>query len=200
MESLKSDTVSIALGAHPECPGEDVSDLYARLVGSGACAVGEVGLDKRWENWERQLEVFREQLAIAEELSLPVLVHCVRAHDTLVRELRAAGLTVPVVLHAYSGSRDLVPVYAKLGCYFSFAGPVGWAGGRRMPRACAAVPPSRLLIETDAPYLAPEPHRGEPCRPSWLTHVAQAVAAARGVTYEEIATLTTANAERVFCG
>jgi TatD DNase family protein len=187
-----------ALGLHPEAPG-DLDGLEEALRSAGAVAVGEIGLDRRLPNWDRQLEMFREQLALGQRLGLPVLVHCVRAHDVLPAELRDASLSVPVVLHAYSGSADLVPVYEQLGCYFSFAGAVTWAGSRRGPRACAAVPEDRIVLETDAPYLAPHPFRGQPSQPSWIAHVASAVAQIRGVTVERLSATTTANAERAFC-
>ena len=192
-----ADGVWAALGVHPEA-SDDVDGLEAALLAANAVAVGEIGLDRRLPQLEAQLRRFRAQLALAERLGLPVLVHCVRAHDLLGDELRRLRPTVPVVLHAFSGSRDLVAMYAALGCYFSFSGTVSW-GGRRIPNACAAVPADRLLVETDAPFLSPAAHRGKPCEPRWIVEVVRAVADIRGASFAATAELTTANAERVFC-
>ncbi len=198
VELAASPHVLCALGIHPEAL-DDLDGLEGALRGGNAVAVGEIGLDRRLPHWDRQRVQFRAQLRIADACGLPVLVHCVRAHDALVAELRDVRAQVPIVLHAYSGSAELVPVYAKLGCYFSFAGTVTWSGSRRGPKACAAVPAQRLLIETDAPYLSPQSRRGVPSAPAWLPEIAAAVAVIRGVDLAAIAAVTTANAERVFC-
>jgi TatD DNase family protein len=133
-------------------------------------------------------------VAAACTLGLPLVVHVLRAHDAAPRLLgRGAG-----VLHSYSGGADLVPVYARLGLAFSFAGPVSYPGARRPVEAARAVPAELLLAETDAPDQAPGPHRGSRSEPAMVTEVVAGLAAARGQRFDEIAALTSANARRVF--
>jgi TatD DNase family protein len=106
--------------------------------------------------------------------------------------------TVGGVLHSYSGGADLVPTYQALNLDFSFAGPVTYGNARRPLAAARAVPSARLLAETDAPDQAPEPHRGQRSEPAYVKQVIAGLAAARGVTAEEMEALTTANARRLF--
>ena len=100
-------------------------------------------------------------------------------------------------MHSYSGSAELVPVYADLGFAFSFAGPVSYANARRPVAAARAVPDDLLLVETDAPDQAPTPHRGQRSEPAYITHIIDALAAVRGTTPADLRALTTTNAERV---
>ena len=176
MEELK------ALAAHPKCR-----------------AIGEIGLDYYWaENppKERQMELFRQQVLLAKELGLPVIIHDREAHaDTLalLRELHPAG-----VLHCFSGSVEMAKEVAALGMYLGFTGAITFKNARKAPQAAAAVPADRLLIETDCPYMAPEPYRGKRCDSSMLPRVAERLAEIRGVTPEEIIASTCRNAKRLF--
>ncbi len=197
-----------ALGIHPQIVPEldvdelagDLADRIARAVtDAGAIAVGECGLDGGTADAHAQEAIFRAHLRAARALNLPVVIHVLRAHDAAPRILREEG-PVTGVLHSYSGGAGLVPVYRDLGLAFSFAGPISYANARRPGEAARAIPPALLLVETDAPDQAPEGHRGGRSEPAFLPAVIAGLAAARATSPAEIATLTAANARRVFAG
>jgi TatD DNase family protein len=205
--------VHLALGIHPQAVRELTDDaiddaldrLPALLTAHGAVAVGEIGLDHRWDKDEaaraRQRRVFERQLDIAHALGLPPLMHCLDAYDPLLKSWRGhaarrAGLQG--VMHSYSGSAELVPVYVREGLYLSFSGSVTWTNARRVPAACQATPATHLLIETDAPYQPPHPLDARPCRPASIVRVVEVVAALRGATIADTAQLTWDNAHRAF--
>lgn len=202
--------VAVGLGIHPQAlpdlpahqDDRHLSDLDALLSRGGACAVGECGLDGPTAArvpLERQQAVLRAHLALARKHQLPVIVHCLRAQPALLALLQSEPpLPAGVVLHSFSGSTDLVPRYARLGCHFSFAGPVTFTEARRPLDALRAVPLERLLAETDAPDQAPHPHRGERNEPAWLALVVEAMARARGEPPHAVRAAVTTNARRVF--
>lgn len=207
--AARFDEVRLALGIHPQAV-RDLSDdeidaalasLPRRLEQSGAVAVGEIGLDHAHDRdpvqRARQRRVFEAQLDVAAALKLPPLIHCLRAHGAVVEILEARG-EAPGVLHAYSGSAELVQRYLRVGVSLSFSGALTVPGARRVPAACREVPEDRLLIETDAPYQAPHPKDGGPNRPDRLIEVARAVAAVRDQPVERVASCTWDNAERLF--
>lgn len=196
--------VYAAVGFQPEeCAGYTDADLAQiralALSEPKVVAIGEIGLDYYWaENppKERQMELFRQQVLLAKELGLPVIIHDREAHaDTLalLRELHPAG-----VLHCFSGSVEMAKEVAALGMYLGFTGAITFKNARKAPQAAAAVPADRLLIETDCPYMAPEPYRGKRCDSSMLPRVAERLAEIRGVTPEEIIASTCRNAKRLF--
>lgn len=195
--------VYAAVGIHPEnCGGFTPADMDAlRQLAQQpkVAAIGEIGLDYYWaENppRERQQVLFREQVLLAKELGLPVIIHDREAHaDTLevLRELRPAG-----VLHCFSGSAEMAGEVAALGMYIGFTGAITFKNARKAPQAAAAVPDDLLLIETDCPYMAPEPYRGKRCDSSMLTRVAERLAEIRGGSAEEIVQMTCRNARRLF--
>lgn len=197
------DFMYFAAGIHPEQAGEAPEDWLTELKALARhpkCrAVGEIGLDYYWaENppRERQLALFRQQIMLAKELALPVIIHDREAHaDTLevLRELRPAG-----VLHCFSGSAEMAREAAALGLYMGFTGAITFKNARKAPQAAAAVPDDQLLIETDCPYMAPEPYRGKRCDSSMLPRVAERLAEIRGTTAQEIAASTCRNAKRLF--
>jgi TatD DNase family protein len=200
--------VRFAIGVHPQVvpeldEDERAGDLEERIAraSEGAIAIGECGLDGGTGERELQERIFRAHVRIARAVGKPLVVHVLRAHDAaprILREERAARCGV--VLHSYSGGAELVPVYASLGCAFSFAGPITYANARRPIEAARAVPAELLLAETDAPDQAPEDHRhrGGRSEPGFLASVIAGLAAARGVEPAEMAALTTANAARLF--
>ncbi len=198
------------LGIHPQAlpgidPGADdrhLADLEAMLSRGEAIAVGECGLDggavAAGASMDRQRAVLRGHLAIARRLGLPVLLHGLRAHDALREELERDGVPAGGVLHSFSGSAELVPPFAGLGLHFSFAGPVTYPEARKPLAAVRAVPPGRLLVETDAPDQAPHPHRGGRNEPGHLPLVLGAVAAALGRTVAEVERETSDSARALF--
>jgi TatD DNase family protein len=209
----------IALGIHPqflpELPPdgdsarmEQLDALLRGSKGAGAVpppqvvAVGECGLDgpsAEGAPMERQLAVLRGHLAVAREHDLPAILHCYHAHPAMLALLESTPLPeAGVVLHSYSGGPELVRPYARLGCYFSFAGPVTYPKARKPLLALKAVPPDQLLLETDAPDQSPHPHRGERCEPAYLVHTLEAAAEALGMPVTRLAEQTSRNARRLF--
>jgi TatD DNase family protein len=145
---------------------------------------------------ERQVAVLRAQLALARRHGLPVLLHCLKAHDALLAVLEAEPLPAGGILHSWSGSAEQVAPFARFGLGFAFAGAITFENARRGPAAARAVPRELLLLETDAPDQTPRPHRGR-CEPAHLREVATGVALALGIGVEEVDALTTANARRI---
>ena len=158
--------VYAAVGIHPEdCGGAaeaDFASIRALAAHPKVVAIGEIGLDYYWEEnppKEEQQAVFRRQLALAQELDLPVIIHDREAHgDTLAIVREFPGLRG--VFHCYSGSPEMAAELLKLGWYLGFDGPITYKNARRAPEVAALTPLDRILIETDAPYMAPEPYRG----------------------------------------
>jgi len=202
------------LGIHPQLlPGLDprgdermLAGLDAELARGGAVGVGECGLDGKSAQpgagtWpapmDRQVAVLRGQLALARKHRLPVMLHCLRAHEALLALLRDEPLPAGGVLHSYSGSAEQVRPYAELGLCFSFAGPVTYERAHKPAAAARAVPRDRLLVETDAPDQTPRPHRGRN-EPALLAAIAGALAAALGMPAAEVDALTSANARALF--
>jgi TatD DNase family protein len=155
--------------------------------------------EHRWATLERQVAVLRGHLRLAHKHALPVMLHCLRAHDALLGLLAEEPLPAGGVLHSYSGSADQVRAYAAFGLHFSFAGPLTYERARKPVLAARAVPRDRLLIETDAPDQTPRPHRGRN-EPAFLAEIAAALAMALGTIAAEVDALTTENARRLFGG
>ena len=200
--------VHAGLGVHPQLlpeldPCDDdqlLSDLESALGRGGAVAVGECGLDgpsAEGAPLDRQRWVLAGHLAMARRFSLPVSLHCLRAHEPLLDLLEREPLPAGGVLHSYSGGPELVARYARLGLCFAFAGPVTFEKARRPLEAVRAVPADRLLLETDAPDQTPRPRRGRN-EPAFLPEIAAAVARALGTTVEAVDAFTSANARRLF--
>ena len=194
--------VAMALGVHPQLVAEieDPDPLIAQLELSGACAVGEIGLDgmdERKASLPRQERAFRAQLALARERNLPVVLHVLRAHPRALEILREDGHRGGV-LHSCSASADQVRQYVALGLHVSFAGTVCNDNARKVHEAARAVPAGRLLVETDAPFQTPLPHRPGPNEPAFLVAIVAALARIRGETPEHVAQITDDNARRLF--
>ena len=197
------DFIYCAVGIHPEQAGEAPAGYLTQLkslAAGGRCrAIGEIGLDYYWaENPPREVQkrFFEEQLLLARELDLPVIVHDREAHaDTLalLQKYRPRG-----VVHCFSGSAEMARQVTAMGMYVGFTGAITFKNARKAPEAAMAVPDDLLLIETDCPYMAPEPYRGHRCDSSMLPRVAERLAELRGTTPEEILRLTRQNAMHLF--
>lgn len=196
--------VYAAAGIHPEnCAGFQDADLAALrqlLAQPKVAAIGEIGLDYYWaENPPRDFQqmVFRKQLALAEELDLPVIVHDREAHGdslSIIREFPA----VTGVFHCFSGSPEMAEELLKRGWYLGFDGPITYKNARRAPEVVAITPLERMVVETDAPYLSPVPVRGRRNDSRYLPHVIAKLAEWKGVTPEEMTRITCENGKRLF--
>ena len=201
------DGARCAFGIHPWHAATLSADALAAALESlskrRGVAVGEFGLDRSGERvesgMERQLAAFRAQLALARELELPVVLHVVRAHGAAFEVLGTDGLPqAGGMVHGFSGSAEVALRYEALGLHVSFSGSVLRPNARRVLGAARAVSESRLLVETDCPDQLPAGRPGPYNAPAWLVDVVQAVAAARGVPNEQVASTTTKNAELLF--
>jgi TatD DNase family protein len=174
-----------------------VSELRELLVHPKAVAVGETGLDgfRGLAAMEDQHALFLAHLAVAQELGLPVVVHSRDAVDETAAVLERFG--GPVILHCFS-SPELLPVALERGYYVSFAGNITYPKAAELREAVAAVPIDRILAETDSPYLAPQPVRGQRNEPAYVRHTLHALAKARGDEVEELAAAIDANASVAF--
>lgn len=196
--------VYAAVGWHPEnCApytSESLNELRALAEKPKVVAIGEIGLDYYWDEnppREWQQRVFREQLALARELSLPVIVHDREAHaDSLaiVREESA----VRGVFHCYSGSVEMMRELLALGWYIGFDGPVTYKNARKAVECALACPLERMLLETDSPYMSPVPVRGTRNDSRNIRHIAEKIAALRGLSPAEVIAQTAENGKRLF--
>jgi len=192
-----------AYGLHPMHATRYGPEIFAELARRlpEAVAVGEIGLDYLYDDQprEKQQEAFRAQLWQAVDTGLPVMLHCRKAFQDLLQILREEHVEkVGGVMHAYSGSPEVAWECVKLGLCISVAGPVTWQNAVRPLELVRRVPLEHLVLETDAPDLTPEPFRFRPNEPAFMVETARKVAELKGVTVEEVARVTTANAERLF--
>jgi TatD DNase family protein len=197
------EAVYAAVGVHPHDAAAAAPD-YLEVIGRLArrprvVAVGEIGLDYHYDYSPRpvQREVFAAQLELAARLGLPVIVHSREATKDTYHLLRT-HLRTPAVMHCFGGDWAEARAFLDLGCYLSLAGVVTFKGAEALQEVARKVPADRLLLETDAPYLAPVPRRGRRNEPAYLRHTAAFVAELRGITLERLAETTTANARAFF--
>ncbi len=189
------------VGIHPhEAKGYregDLETLTAWLKEDKVQAIGEIGLDYYYDlsPRETQLDVCEKQMQLAYQLDMPVAYHVRDAHqDMLDLMKKQKGKLSGGIIHCFSGSWEIAKEYLKMGYYISFAGPVTFKKAPKLQEAAVNVPLDRLLIETDSPYLSPEPMRGRRNEPTHVRYVAEKIAALRGLPVEELAEITTRNA------
>jgi TatD DNase family protein len=165
-------------------------------------AVGETGLDRYWDYapFDLQVEFFDKHLELARRLDLPFIVHCREAASDVVAQLRraAGGGQLRGVMHSFAGDAETARACVELGMFISFAGMVTFKKNDGLRAVAAQVPLDRLLVETDAPYLAPTPFRGKRNEPAYVRNTAETLASVRNLSLEEIARVTTENARRLF--
>ena len=195
--------VYAAVGSHPD-DADHVDgrrlDAYRRLAAHPKVkAIGEIGLDYHYEDVPRaiQINAFEAQLDLAEALKLPVVVHEREAHGDAMDILRRHP-EVRGVFHCYSGSREMALWLVERGWYLGFTGVVTFKNARKALEVVQALPMDRILIETDCPYMAPEPYRGRRNDSRYVPLVAEKIARLKDVTPEEMGEITTANAKRLF--
>ena len=200
-----------AVGVHPEeaaaMTDADLAEIRTMAVHPKAVAVGEIGLDYHYEDAcprDVQLRWFRRQLELARELSLPVILHDREAHGDMLDTLTAFFPARPGkmdragVLHCFSGSVEMADEMVRRGFFIGLGGAVTFKNARRAVEVAASIPLDALLLETDAPYMAPVPHRGKRCDSSLIAYTAQTIAQARGIDAEEVLRATAENARRLF--
>lgn len=198
-----TDGVYAACGLHPMCADRFDETLVERLrpFAARGVAIGEIGLDYLVTavSREQQQAAFRAQLRLAVEMELPVLIHCRRAFRDLLDILGGVsdGRTVGV-MHAFSGSPEIARECIKLGFLISIAGTLTYSNAVRPLEIVRQIPLDYLVLETDAPDMTPEPYRERTNEPAFIVEIARKVAEIKGVPLEEVATVTTVNAKRLF--
>lgn len=194
-----------AIGVHPSETAELDEEKFRWLKEcckhKKVVAVGEIGLDYHWKEPEPSIQKkwFEKQLALAGETGLPVIIHSRdAAKDTLDILKNARAEKLGGVVHCFSYTREIAREYLNMGYYFGIGGVITYANARKLKEAVACIPLDRILLETDSPYLTPEPNRGKRNSSLNLPAVADAIAALKGIDREEVYAVTHENAERLF--
>jgi len=211
-QARKYENMYVALGIHPEdcqyleeTPESEVAELERIILcerersDSKVVAIGEIGYDFHYEGFDRekQREYFELQMLLAKKLNLPVCVHDREAHGPCF-DMALAHPEVTGVFHSYSGSSEMARELVKRGWYISFSGVLTFKNAARVREVAESVPLDRILIETDAPYLAPHPFRGQLNHSGLTEYTAITLAEVKGITPDEAARITYENAERLF--
>ena len=198
----QQDFIYATVGVHPHdaktVDQKVLDELRSLARHPKVVAIGEIGLDYYRDLSPRPIQrrAFADQLALATELELPVVIHSRDAHDDVLATLRdwdGVG-----VMHTYAAGPERLDDVLAMGFYIGLSGPVTFSNARRLREVAEMVPLDRLLVETDCPYLTPEPHRGKRNEPAYVRYVVEAVARARGVSTENTANATTENTRRLF--
>ncbi len=200
-DAEKYEGVYATVGLHPENVDEydNFDFIYELVKNPKVVAVGEIGLDYHWGgDKERQKKLFIKQIEIANELGKPVVIHSRDADMDMLEILKTHKIENGFVMHCFSSSVEVLKEVLKLGAYVSIAGPVTFKNARSLIEVAKLVPEDRLLIETDAPYLTPEPYRGKRNEAAYVVHTAQKIADLREISLEKLAEITTENAKRFY--
>ena len=201
----KHENVYGMLGIHPSEAKEWTDDIITRIKklankNKKIVAIGEIGLDYYWDKSfnDLQKEIFIKQIKLANELRLPIDVHDRDAHKDTFDILKEYNRGSIVIMHCFSGSVEFAKECINEGWYLGIGGVVTFKNAIKMKEVARAVPLEQILLETDAPYLTPVPHRGKENQPAYVKFVAEEIARIRNTTFEEIDEITTQNAKRVF--
>jgi TatD DNase family protein len=202
-KTAKFDNVMLTCGTHPLNQEDEVNTeaLLTLSKNERVIAIGETGLDYHYapETKALQLDSFKKHIQVAKQLNKPLIIHTRDAQEdtlALLREEKAAS--VGGILHCFTETWDMAEQAIELGFYISFSGIVTFKNASALREVAAKVPDDKILIETDAPYLAPVPHRGKENQPAYVVEVAKHLASIRGQSVEEIARLSTENFNRLF--
>ena len=206
-QAQKYTNMYTAVGIHPSDarfltdPAGEIAEIKKLILDKAnkCVALGEIGLDYHYPdtNKEMQMTYFEGQMTLAEELNIPVVIHDRESHEDVMNVIRRHP-TVKGVLHSFSGSKEMAEELVKLGWYISFSGTISFTNARKPKEVAASLPKDKVLIETDAPYLAPHPHRGTLNHSGKLEFTNKALADVWGISCEECARITEENAKRFF--
>ena len=195
--------VYASVGTHPDAADEVDDEVIAQYRQMAAHekvkAIGEIGLDYYYETIPREIQIkaFRMQMELAKELNMPVIVHERNAHDDGMRVVKDFK-DVTGVFHCYSGSAEMARQLVDMGWYIGFTGVLTFKNARKAVETAQAIPLERIVLETDCPFMAPEPFRGKRNDPGYLYRMAERLAEIRGITVEEVHAITTENAKRLY--
>ncbi len=193
------------VGIQPNSVAEAADDDFAAIVGlaklPGVCAIGETGLDCHWDDTPiaDQHEYFDRHLELCRDADLPMVIHMRESGELIHQQLARQSSVPPGIMHSFTGTMELARQFLDLGLHISFAGMVTFKKSDELREVARQIPEDRLLVETDAPYLSPEPMRGKrPNEPARVEHTLRCLAQVRSVTAEHLANVTTENARRIF--
>lgn len=199
----KYESIYATVGVHPhdvaEVDDKALDQLAKWCEHDKVVAVGEIGLDyfRSQTSKEMQAYAFAAQLDVARQMHMPVSIHDRDAHGDVMRMLKNEGKGINGILHCFSGSWEMAKELIKMDYYIAIGGAVTFKNAAKLPEIAANIPLEYLLLETDCPYLAPHPHRGTRNEPANIRPIAEFIANIRGITLEELAAATTANAARI---
>lgn len=199
------DFIYASVGWHP-VDAIDMTDEHLAWIEELAqhpkvVALGEMGLDYHWDKSpkEVQKDVFRRQIRLARKVNLPIIIHNRDATEDVVTILKEEHVEeVGGIMHCFTGSIEVAKQCMDMNMYISFGGPVTFKNAKKPKEVATELPLDKLLIETDCPYLTPHPFRGKRNEPGYVSYVAEQIAELKGITYEELADITTANAKKLF--
>ncbi|MEH7031367.1 TatD family hydrolase [Priestia megaterium] len=199
------DFIYASVGWHP-VDAVDMTDEHLAWIEELAqhpkvVALGEMGLDYHWDKSpkEVQKDVFRRQIRLARKVNLPIIIHNRDATEDVVTILKEEHVEeVGGIMHCFTGSIEVAKQCMDMNMYISFGGPVTFKNAKKPKEVATELPLDKLLIETDCPYLTPHPFRGKRNEPGYISYVAEQIAELKGITYEELAAITTANAKKLF--
>lgn len=205
------DGVFAAVGVHPNSTGEfdeaTLSEIEALSHKPKVIAIGEIGLDYYWDKSpkDKQRTAFEAQLALAAKHELPVIIHNREASADVIAVLESWATTLPDslkarpgVLHSFSASQDIADRALAIGFYLGFTGPITFKKAEELRHIARTVPLERILVETDGPFLTPEPYRGKRNKPEYIPYIVDRLAGLKGIPTDEMAETTTKNAVRLF--
>lgn len=201
----KYDFIYAAVGCHPhdtKTMNEDIiNDFMMMTENKKVLAIGEIGLDYYYDNSEREVQKkwFREQIKLAKEVDLPYIVHDRDAHEDVLKIMKEEHYSgTRGILHCYSSSVEMAREFIKLGFYISLGGPLTFKNSKTSKLVAKEIPLEYLLVETDSPYLTPEPYRGKRNEPAYVRYVAEEMAKIRNISFEQVADQTKENFKKLF--
>lgn len=193
-----------AVGLHPDEVG-DLNDVRFEVLRKQCqkekvVAIGEIGLDYYWDNESHDVQKkwFVKQLELAREFDLPVIIHSRDAAEDTLNIMKEHAKGLRGVIHCFSYSKEMAEEYVKMGFYIGIGGVVTFKNGKKLKEVAEVIPLEKILLETDCPYLAPEPYRGKRNSSLYIPQIAQAIADIKGITYEEVVAQTEQNGKELF--